>query len=189
MIGTMKIEPFTAELTDGRKIKIREAHIQDASELMQCIKTYMGDSSYQVMEQDEFDHLMYKAREWVNAFIEEEHSLLLVAEHNGHIVGNLDITGASRRRLRHNGLVGLGMLKQFREHGLGSILLETGINWARNHSQLERLWLQIIDGNNPALQLYRKFGFVEEGRQKNFIKTATGYSDNIIMALMLHEAA
>jgi RimJ/RimL family protein N-acetyltransferase len=185
MIGTMKIEPFTAELKDGREVEIREARIQDASELMQCIKAYMADGNFQVMEQDEFDHYMYKAREWVNAFIEEEHSILLVAEHNGQIIGNIDITGASRKRLKHNGLIGMGMLQQFRQQGLGSILLETAISWAKDHTQLERLWLQIIDGNNPAIQLYHKFGFVEEGRQKHFIKTASGYADNLIMALML----
>lgn len=187
MVVTMKIDPFTARLKDGREVWIREATVQDASELMQCIKSYIADGEYQVMEPEEFDHYVHKGREWVNAFIEEERSVLLVAEYNTRIIGNLDITGASRKRLSHNGLVGMGMLNQFRQLGLGSILLQAGIDWAKKHTHLERLWLQIIEGNAPAIKLYQKFGFTEEGRQKHFIKTSNGYADNIIMALMLTE--
>lgn len=186
MLATMKIEPFAARLKDGREIIIREANLQDASDLMKSIRKYIGESEHQVMEYDEFSHLMSKSREWVHAFIEEDNSLLLVAEHEGSIVGNLDITGASRNRLRHNGLVGIGMQKQYRGQGLGSILLQAGIDWAKANPYLERLWMQIVDGNTSAISLYKKSGFIEEGRQKKFIKTSDGnYADNIIMALML----
>jgi RimJ/RimL family protein N-acetyltransferase len=184
MLATLKIEPFTAKLKDGTEVTIREATLQDASELMQSIRKYIGESEYQVMEQDEFGHLMSKGREWINAFIEEDNSLLLVAEIKGRIVGNVDITGGSRNRLRHNGLIGIGLLKQYQSQGLGSILLQAGIDWAKENPYLERLWMQIVDGNKEAIGLYKKLGFVEEGRQKNFIKTGEGiYADNILMAL------
>jgi ribosomal protein S18 acetylase RimI-like enzyme len=112
--------------------------------------------------------------------------MLLVAEVGGRIVGNLDITGGSRNRLRHNGLIGIGVLKQYQSLGLGSILLQAGIRWAKENPYLERLWMQIVDGNKDAISLYKKHGFIEEGRQKNFIKTGDGaYADNIIMALAL----
>ncbi|WP_276134349.1 GNAT family N-acetyltransferase [Polluticoccus soli] len=186
MLATLKIEPFTARLKDGTEVTIREATLQDASELMQSIRKYLSESEYQVMEQDEFSHLMSKGREWINAFIEEDNSLLLIAEVDGKIVGNLDITGGSRKRLRHNGLIGIGVLKQCHSQGLGSMLLQAGIDWAKDNPYLERLWMQIVDGNKEAIGLYKKLGFVEEGRQKNFIKTGEGtYADNIIMALVL----
>lgn len=185
-LATLKTDPFTATLKNGKEVTIREATLQDASELMQSIRKYIGEGEHQVMEQDEFSHLMPKGREWINAFIEEDNSLLLVAEHNGRIIGNMDITGGSRNKLRHNGLIGIGMLKEYRSQGLGSILLNAGITWAKENPYLERLWMQLIDGNKEAIGLYTKMGFVEEGRQKNFIKTAAGsYADNIIMALML----
>ena len=97
-------------------------------------------------------------------------------------MGNLDITGGRRKRLRHTGLVGMGMLREYREKGLGNILLQTGIKWAQANPLLEKLWLQILADNTPAISLYKKAGFVEEGRQKQFVKLdAHTYYDNILM--------
>ena len=80
----------------------------------------------------------------------------------------------------------MGMLKDYRSKGLGTLLLQTAVKWSRKNPIIEKLWLQIIADNAPAIQLYKKMGFVEEGRQKNFIKVSKEkYSDNIVMALSL----
>ena len=50
---------------------------------------------------------------------------------------------------------------------------------------LEKLWLQILAGNKQAIALYKKLGFEEEGRQKNFVKTPEGYLDNLLMSYSL----
>jgi ribosomal protein S18 acetylase RimI-like enzyme len=181
-----KVPAFSATLRDGTEIRIREATIQDAPDLIRCIKTYIANSEYQVMEANEFAPDLGQGREFIQNFTESDNSLLLVATQNDNIIGNIDITGAKRRRLRHTGLVGLGVSKEYRSKGLGKLLLTTAIDWAKNDSGLEKLWLQIIAGNLPAIKLYKSMGFVEEGRQKNFIRLSEDeYADNLIMALDL----
>ena len=181
-----KIAAFTTTLKDGTEIVVREATIQDAADFIRCVKSYISDNEYQVMEPDEFAPDITQGREFIQSFIESENSILLVATHNDKIVGNIDITGGRRKRLRHTGLIGMGMLREYRSKGLGTTLLETAINWAKKADGLEKIWLQIVADNIPAVKLYKKMGFAEEGRQKQFIRISKGkYSDNLIMSMGL----
>ncbi|RYD56502.1 MAG: GNAT family N-acetyltransferase [Sphingobacteriales bacterium] len=186
----MTLQRFTTKLKDGTEVLAREATIHDAAEMIQCVKTYVAESKYMVVLPEEFSLTLHQGREWIQAFIEADNSLLMVAEVNGAIVGNLDITGAKRQRIMHNGMIGMGMLPDYRRKGLGSVLLKAGIDWATHNPYLQRLWLQVIAANQPAIELYKKFGFEQEGLQKNFIKTGEGtYADNLIMGLPLNKTA
>ncbi len=181
-----KINSFTVTLRDESRLIIREAVLQDAAGLIRCVKNYVNEGDYMVMEADEFAPDIRQGREFINSFIEDEHSLLLVATHNDEIVGNLDITGGKRKRLRHTGLVGMGILQEYRSKGLGKALVAAGLRWAKEHTQLEKLWLQVLAGNDAAIRLYTSFGFSEEGRQSRFVKDASGrYYDNLLFGLDL----
>lgn len=182
----MKIRPITLTLKDNTEVTIRTANVNDAPGLLKCIRTYIADNPYMAIEPDEFMLSLHQGREWIQDFSEAENSLLLVAEHDETIVGNLDITGAKRIRLRHNGLIGMGMTADYRSKGLGAALIQAGIDWARTTNILERLWLQVLADNTPAIALYRKMGFEQEGLQKNFIQKSPGvYTDNLIMGMAL----
>jgi len=181
-----KFRPFSANLKDDTPVYIREAVIQDAPDLIRCVKNYIADSEYMVMEAEEFAPDIAQGREFIYNFTDSDNSILLVATYNDQIIGNLDITGGRRNRLRHTGLVGMGMLRQYREKGLGLLLLQTGMKWAKSNPLLEKLWLQILADNTPAINLYKKLGFVEEGRQEKFVKLdAHTYYDNILMGFQL----
>ena len=56
-------------------------------------------------------------------------------------------------------------------------------DWACRAPGVEKLELTVRSTNEPALKLYRKFGFVVEGRFRNRILLADGrYIDDIGMA-------
>lgn len=44
-----------------------------------------------------------------------------------------------------------------------------------------RIFLEVEDGNSPAISLYKKCGFSESGRRKGFYRTKDGIKDAIIM--------
>jgi len=69
--------------------------------------------------------------------------------------------------------------------GVGSGLLAASIEWARNHG-LHKLSLSVFPHNAAAIALYRKFGFVEEGRRVKQYRRASGELwDAIEMGLLL----
>jgi RimJ/RimL family protein N-acetyltransferase len=81
----------------------------------------------------------------------------------------------------------LGMLvaRGWRGRGVGSALLAATIDWARDRG-LHKLALSVFPHNDAAIALYRKFGFVEEGRRVRHMRRASGeHWDLIEMGLLL----
>ena len=60
---------------------------------------------------------------------------------------------------REEGWVGgLGVVPEARRRGLGRALMEAAIDRARSRG-VRRLWLEVLEQNAPAVQLYRQLGF------------------------------
>ncbi len=107
-------------------------------------------------------------------------SLVLVAEADGAIVGELGAT-------THGGRAELGMeiLDGWRGRGVGSKLMEAAIEWARGRD-LDKLALQVWPHNDVAIALYKKFGFEQEGYLRGHYRRRNGDAwDAIQMGLLL----
>ncbi len=85
--------------------------------------------------------------------------------------------------MEHTAVIGMGMLKEWRNTGLGTALLKLAIEWAKENPILELLWLQVYSDNELGLGLYRKMGFEKNGILKNFFKREEKYFDNLTMTL------
>ena len=80
-----------------------------------------------------------------------------------------------------------GMLvdREWRGRGVGSALIQATIDWAREQG-LHKLSLEVFVHNTAAIALYRKCGFVEEGRRVRHYRRANGELwDSLIMGLPL----
>ena len=75
---------------------------------------------------------------------------------------------------RHGfGELGMAVAREWRGRGVGSALLATAIEWA-GECGLHKLSLAVFVHNDAAIALYRKFGFVEEGRRLKHYRRANG---------------
>jgi RimJ/RimL family protein N-acetyltransferase len=73
----------------------------------------------------------------------------------------------------------------WRGRGVGLALVAAAIEWARGHG-LHKLCLEVFAHNTPAIGLYRKCGFTEEGRCARRYRRASGELwDSIVMGLQL----
>lgn len=179
----MKFPPKSYPLRSGEEIVLRSAELEDAENLIAAVKGYFQTTKYFLLTTDEFDPTPESEREWINGFIENPDSLLLLAIYKGSIIGNIDLTASPRKKLQHTALIGMGISEEWRNKGLGTVLMKEAIDCATEKSKLEILWLQVFETNAAARSLYRNLGFTEEGRQHNFFKNADGsYTDNILMA-------
>jgi RimJ/RimL family protein N-acetyltransferase len=105
----------------------------------------------------------------------------VVAVAGDELIGSLHIHPA------RFGVGDLGMLvaRPWRGHGVGSALLAAAIEKARAEG-LHKLSLEVFPHNEAGLALYRKFGFVEEGRRVRHYRRASGELwDAIVMGLFL----
>ena len=71
--------------------------------------------------------------------------------------------------------------KDFRHHGIGSLLLENLINYSKNIN-LKTITLEVNENNLSAIRLYDKFSFDKLGIRKKYYN---GESDAIIMSKQL----
>jgi len=104
-----------------------------------------------------------------------------VAEVDGEIVGNIHVDAS-----KHGyGEVGMAVASEWRGRGVGTALMEAAIAWARERG-LHKLTLGVFAHNERAIALYRKFGFVEEGRRVKHYRRQNGELwDSIEMGLLL----
>jgi RimJ/RimL family protein N-acetyltransferase len=97
------------------------------------------------------------------------------------VVGHADLTAQERDGFRHNALVGMGLLQEYRGRGLGVRLLQQLVEGGRR-AGLQRLELAVYASNTAAIALYEKSGFVREGLQKKARWLDGRYDDVILMA-------
>ncbi|MGO4820541.1 MULTISPECIES: GNAT family N-acetyltransferase [unclassified Flavobacterium] len=178
-----KFKQIEATLKDGRKVTIREALVDDAANFLECLKEYIPQSEFIPKLEHEINLSIKDKGDLINSYSEISNSILLVAEFNNQIIGNIDLTGSSRKVMEHTAVIGMGMKREWKNTGLGTALLTAAIDWAKENSILQMLWLQVYNENNLALGLYKKMGFEESGTIKNFFKHGERYFDNVTMTL------
>lgn len=72
--------------------------------------------------------------------------------------------------------------KGYREMGIGSMLLQALLDWAESNPFIEKVSLGVFASNHGAITLYKKMGFIEEGRKvKEFKMSENEYVDDILM--------
>ncbi len=105
----------------------------------------------------------------------------LVAEADGVVVASIHV-----QRTRFGvGEIGMLVAREWRGCGVGTALLRASIDRGRADG-LHKLSLEVFPHNAAGLALYRKVGFVQEGRRVKHIRRTNGELwDTIVMGLLL----
>ena len=77
--------------------------------------------------------------------------------------------------------------EQARGKGVGTAACRQLIEFGFRDLNLRRIWLQVFADNEPALRLYGKLGFVEEGRLREAVYLDGRYQSIILMSLLREE--
>jgi RimJ/RimL family protein N-acetyltransferase len=166
-------------------VQIREIKPEDAKGLIKHIKAVLENSTFTLTTLEEFQASEDSQRQWIEN-MQKQGNLILIAENEGEIIGDLLFILGQKKRNAHTGELALGVQEQYRGKGIGSQLLQSLIIWAKGQKSIKKLCLQVIEGNDPAIGLYKKVGFQEEGRLKNQVMFSKGkYADMINMSLFL----
>lgn len=114
-----------------------------------------------------------------------EKTIFLVAEVEGKIVGFTRCEGSKLSRFRHKAEFGICILKEYWSHGIGKALLENILMWA-DTVRIEKISLTVVQTNTKAIQLYKKYGFIEEGLLiKDRIHKDGNFYNTVIMGRFL----
>jgi ribosomal protein S18 acetylase RimI-like enzyme len=106
--------------------------------------------------------------------------LQVVAVSEGRVIGSLWVGREANPVTRHVASLGMSVDKGWRSKGIGSALMTEAFRWAR-WAGIEKIGLTVYPNNQRAINLYKKYGFVEEGQLTGHSKKAYGYEDEVVM--------
>ncbi|TNJ24942.1 GNAT family N-acetyltransferase [Aeromonas sobria] len=133
--------------------------------------------------------LPYPAPDVWRKRLENTQAISLVAEVDGELVGHFVLEAESSPRRKHVAGIAMGVRDDWAGKGVGSALMAAAMDLADNWLNLHRIELTVYADNAAALALYRKFGFVEEGRARDYAFRQGRYVDALYMARVAGNAS
>lgn len=106
----------------------------------------------------------------------------IVACMGDEVVGHLSLSVYMNPRTRHTGHFGIAVRDDWQGKGVGTELMKACVDLADKWLGLTRLDLRVYVDNEPAISLYKKFGFEIEGTHKRFAFRDGEYVDALVMA-------
>ncbi|KGO77563.1 Acyl-CoA N-acyltransferase [Penicillium italicum] len=86
-----------------------------------------------------------------------------------------------------NAMIGISLVDGFRGNGYGGEAINWALDWAFQHAGLHRVSICAFSFNHNALKLYRKLGFVDEGREREAIYHRRAWHDIVNLSMLEHE--
>ncbi|WP_288647903.1 GNAT family protein [uncultured Enterococcus sp.] len=155
-------------------IILREAVPDDAKDILSMMEQVNSETEFLALNEAELLLPPETLSEELSYMYESNNNLLLLAINEGTIVGTASVKADSQFRLSHVGEVGISILQEYWGMGLGTLMLEEIINWAKEMGVLFRLELDVQVRNERAVRLYQKMGFQIEAVMPRRARTDLG---------------
>ncbi|WP_134685814.1 GNAT family N-acetyltransferase [Brevibacillus migulae] len=105
----------------------------------------------------------------------------------GQLVSVVTVKRETMKKVRHKAsVVGVYTTPAARGKGIAKQLFHHALAWAQQQEGLEQLILSVLTDNEPALRLYRSWGFEVYGTETHALKYEGVYYDEHHMVLFLN---
>lgn len=166
-------------------VTIRWVRLSDAPQLVAFKKAVTSESPFLLTYPDEVEDV-FEARRFISIYLTDDRRIFLVAEYQGQIVGMITLAGSSRRKILHKAELGISVRKPYWGKGIGSALISEALRIAKQKG-FKKIQLEVMEHNERAIRLYKKFGFEVEGRKKKAICMDGQYFDLLVMGKWLED--
>lgn len=104
----------------------------------------------------------------------------------GEIAGHIDLRARPEPEAAHRTMLGMGVHRDYRRHGLGARLVETALAWARAMPPLAWVELDVLSANHGARRLYERMGFDKVGEIADLYRIDGESVSLVLMTKDLH---
>src|SRR3989338_1469419 len=151
---------YTGKSKSGKEIIFRYPTENDLHMLRDYINTLSKEKTFIIFQGEQVS--LEKDKKYLDSqlkAIAEEKSVQLLAFSEGRLVGNTQI-GLQSKAIKHIGVFGISLAKEFRGEGVGTLLMEKIVKEAKkNLKGLKIITLECFGNNEIARKLYGKMGF------------------------------
>jgi RimJ/RimL family protein N-acetyltransferase len=177
--------PSEHKLADGRVLLIREAEGKDARAVLDYVNAISDESDFLSFGPGEFDLTEPEEAEFLRKCGAADNQIYLLGTIEDVLVSTLNFSGGRRPRLRHKGEFGLSVRREYWGLGIGSLMLDALIEWARGTGFVTKINLRVRTDNQRAIRLYEGHGFAIEGTIRREMLLDGHYYDHHWMGLEL----
>lgn len=172
-------------LRNGKEVIIREALQKDAQSMIDFYNVVGGETDFLSFGKNEFSMSLHDYEKFIESTGADNSSIILLATMDDEIISIASITSSPKARTKHVGTLGIVIAEEHCGFGLGRILMDELIEWAKLNGTTKRIHLVTREDNAKAIELYKKVGFKEEGllQQDTYINGV--YYNTLIMGLMI----
>jgi ribosomal protein S18 acetylase RimI-like enzyme len=166
---------------DDVSFTIRQAREEDLTGLVGAIREAIGGGEYVKAETvaDVVDNEGVLIRH-----NEIESRMFFVATVNNEVVGWVHLKHTDLEKLSHTAELTVGVLKEYRGHGIGSHLLQRGLEWASKHG-LEKIYNQVPATNEVAIEFLQSRGWEIEAVREDHYRLNGEDIDEVMLATKL----
>lgn len=181
----LKQKKFTSK--SGKSIVLRYVEKDDAGELCRYINELSKEDTFVRFSGETID--LKDEEEYIDKQIklfQNNDAVSIAALYNNRIIAysTVDRNLVNKKRSLHTASMGISVAKDFREDGVGKMLMSTIIEEARiNITGLKLIELTVFSTNIRAKALYKSLGFVEYSRLPGAILFHGEYIDEVRMYL------
>ena len=178
MVWIQKIE------TPNGEVLIRLGESGDAHGCLRLFWDVVSEEKYLATRMVEFSRDVEEQAQIIHYHSIQSNSCYFVAIHEQRVIGLASIFGGSLLRTRHVGQLEIYLAADFRGLGLGKILMDTVLLWAKRNRKIQKVSLSVFPDNTKAVSLYTKLGFIKEARLRGeFLEEDNRVRDKLIMSI------
>jgi L-amino acid N-acyltransferase YncA len=158
-------------------VEIRPARASDAAAFLEFWRGIVAEERFVRTEVVDAPVRAYRRR--FRRHNDDETDIVAIVD--GRLVGHVNLQRERHPVTRHVASLSIAVVADRRGLGIGTRLMKEAVDWSRR-AGVEKLVLAVYPHNDAAIALYRRFGFVEEGRLARHSRKSYGYEDEILMA-------
>lgn len=169
----MTFEQKTISLKDGRTAILRSPVPGDAAGCLEYMKRTAAETPYLLRTPDEITMTTDQEADYLQNILDSDSKVMILCLVDGEIAGSCSFSREPRKRTCHRGSIGIALTEKYWGLGIGTAmlleLLEIGRAWGLTQAEL-----QVFEGNQRAIALYRKVGFETASCLPNAIRMPDG---------------
>ena len=173
-------------IKNGQKCIIRNGTFEDGPEVSTFFTTTHGETDYLLSYPEESTRDDEKQSNYLKETTESDREIELLAIVDGKVVGMAGFNAiGSKYKVRHRAEFGITVSKNYWGQGIGKAIMNACIECAKEAGYIQ-LELDVVADNTRAIELYKKLGFIEFGRNpKGFQPKYSGFQELVYMRLEL----
>ncbi|MEM7754512.1 MAG: GNAT family protein [Planctomycetota bacterium] len=174
-------------LRDKARVVVRALHAADADAVCAHLSRAAATTDQVLTSPGETMSAAALRRDFDRVFDADRGGIMLGAfavDDPRRVVGHIGLAMREKKKVAHMGSLGMIYDADWRGRGLGAVMLEAVLGWARAHPRVLRVELEVLETNVAGLALYRRCGFERDGLKRRAFRQDSGeFVDVVLMSI------